>query len=134
MPGPVEHYGEKIVELVNKGEIKEKTVDSSVRRLLLLLERTGAFEDPLQIPEKELENPDDQILVRQAAAESMVLLKNNGLLPLNEEKLESIALIGPNAATAMIMGGGSAQLVPQYVVSPLEAFKNRFEHLSLIHI
>ena len=133
MPGPVEHYGEKIVELVNKGEIKEKTVDSSVRRLLLLLERTGAFEDPLQIPEKELENPDDQILVRQAAAESMVLLKNNGLLPLNEEKLESIALIGPNAATAMIMGGGSAQLVPQYVVSPLEAFKNRFEHCEIVY-
>jgi len=133
MPGPVEHYGEKIVELVNSGEINEETVNSSVCRLLLLLERTGAFEDPLQIPERELENPDDRILVRQAAAESMVLLKNDGLLPLNTEKLKSIALIGPNAATAMIMGGGSAQLVPQYVVSPLEAFKNRFEHCEIVY-
>ena len=133
MPGPVEHYGEKIVELVNSGEIDETTLDSSVRRLLLLLERTGAFEDPLQIPERELENPDDRILVRKAAAESMVLLKNDGLLPFNEEELKSIALIGPNAATAMIMGGGSAQLVPQYVVSPLEAFKNRFENCEIVY-
>ena len=133
MPGPVEHYGEKIVELVNNGEIDEKTVDTSVRRLLLLLERTGAFEDPLQIPERELENPDDHILVRQAAAESMVLLKNDGLLPFKEEEIKNIALIGPNAATAMIMGGGSAQLVPQYVVSPLEAFKNRFENCEIVY-
>ena len=133
MPGPVEHYGEKIVELVNSGEIDEMTLDSSVRRLLLLLERTGAFEDPLQIPERELENPDDRILVRKAAAESMVLLKNDGLLPFNEEELKSIALIGPNAATAMIMGGGSAQLVPQYVVSPLEAFENRFENCEIVY-
>ena len=133
MPGPVEHYGEKIVELVNNGEIDEKTVDTSVRRLLLLLERTGAFEDPLQIPERELENPDDHILVRQAAAESMVLLKNDDLLPFKEEEIKNIALIGPNAATAMIMGGGSAQLVPQYVVSPLEAFKNRFENCEIVY-
>ena len=133
MPGPVEYYGEKIVELVKTGEIDEKTVNSSVRRLLLLLERTGAFEDPLQISEVELDNPDDQILVREAAAESMVLLKNDGLLPLNEEKLKRIALIGPNAATAMIMGGGSAQLVPQYVVSPLEAFKNRLQHCEIVY-
>ena len=133
MPGPVEHYGEKIVELVNNGEIDEKTVDTSVRRLLLLLERTGAFEDPLQIPERELENPDDHILVRKAAAESMVLLKNDGLLPFKEEEIKNIALIGPNAATAMIMGGGSAQLVPQYVVSPLEAFKNRFENCEIVY-
>ena len=72
-------------------------------------------------------------MVRQAAAESMVLLKNDDLLPFKEEEIKNIALIGPNAATAMIMGGGSAQLVPQYVVSPLEAFKNRFENCEIVY-
>ena len=69
MPGPVSHYGEKIVEAVNSGELDEEIVNSSVRRLLLLLERTGAFEDPLQVPEKELDNAAVQILVRTDAAE-----------------------------------------------------------------
>tara|TARA_B100000029_G_scaffold16661_1_gene17057 strand:- start:352 stop:2901 length:2550 start_codon:yes stop_codon:yes gene_type:complete len=133
MPGPVSHYGEKIVEAVNSGELDEEIVNSSVRRLLLLLERTGAFEDPLQVPEKELDNPEDQILVRKAAAESMVLLKNEGLLPLEIKKSATVALIGPNAATAMIMGGGSAQLVPQYVVSPLESFKNRLKDCKILY-
>ena len=133
MPGPVSHYGEKIVEAVNSGELDEEIVNSSVHRLLLLLERTGAFEDPLQVPERELDNPDDKILVRKAAAESMVLLKNDGLLPIELKETETIALIGPNAATAMIMGGGSAQLVPQYVVSPLESFKNRLPNNEVLY-
>ena len=90
IPWPVYHYGEKIVYAVNSGELDEEIVNSSVHRLLLLLERTGAFEDPLQVPERELDNPDDKILVRKAAAESMVLLKNDGLLPI-ESKKQAIA-------------------------------------------
>ncbi len=49
-----------------------------------------------------------------------MLLKNDGLLPLDPASCGRLALIGPNAATARIMGGGSAQLNPHYSISPLE--------------
>jgi beta-glucosidase len=54
----------------------------------------------------------------------MVLLKNEGLLPL-KKNIKKLAVIGPNAKNAQIIGGGSASLMPHYQVQPLEAFKAR---------
>ena len=53
-----------------------------------------------------------------------MLLKNNGVLPLHPEAGSTIAIIGPNAATAQIMGGGSAQINPHYRVTPLDALRD----------
>ena len=53
----------------------------------------------------------------------MVLLKNEGLLPL-KKNIKKLAVIGPNAKNAQIIGGGSASLMPHYQVQPLEAFKD----------
>ncbi|MEE2768360.1 MAG: glycoside hydrolase family 3 C-terminal domain-containing protein [Actinomycetota bacterium] len=125
MPGPGHHYGDRLVEAVQAGNIDESVLDAAVRRLLLLLQRTGAFDDPLDQPEQQLDEPDHRALARQAATESMVLLTNNGALPFQTSTLESLAVIGPNAATAVIMGGGSAQLLPQHTTSPLEALTRR---------
>ena len=61
--------------------------------------------------------------LRAAAAAGMVLIKNDGLLPLDMSSLKQVALIGPNAATARTLGGGSATVFPPYVVSPLDGLR-----------
>jgi beta-glucosidase len=66
---------------------------------------------------------EDKALMRKVAADSIVLLKNkDNLLPLklNEHNIKKIAIIGPNAKLAVISGGGSAALKPNYVVTPYE--------------
>ncbi|HET9918783.1 MAG TPA: glycoside hydrolase family 3 C-terminal domain-containing protein, partial [Ktedonobacteraceae bacterium] len=99
----------------------ETTLDESVRRLLRLFDRVGLLEHPESAPEQAIDRPPHRALAREAAAEGMVLLKNDsGILPLQREQLSSLAIIGPNAKIARIMGGGSARVNPHYAVSPYE--------------
>jgi len=93
-------YGE-LKGLVESGEINEETLNISVRRILLAKFRVGLSEKPFIVSEKRAEkiHTSENIKHAQAIAEeSIVLLKNNNqLLPLNKNKLKSIAVIGPNA-------------------------------------
>ncbi|MDG2427288.1 MAG: glycoside hydrolase family 3 protein [Acidimicrobiales bacterium] len=131
MPGPGQWYGELLVKAVIAGEVPEERIDRAVGRLLRLLERTDALAEPHHHPEKELEEPAHRALVRRAAAEGFVLLKNEPvddagpLLPFDPSQISRLAVIGPNAATAMIMGGGSAALVAQHETAPLDAIRDR---------
>ena len=125
MPGPPRWYGDRLVEAVEAGEVPESVVDGAVRRLLLLAERTRTFEEPHDREERQLDEPAHRSLARRASAEAMVLLKNDRILPLAVDRLASLAVIGPNAATAMVMGGGSAALVAQHETSPLDALVAR---------
>ncbi len=133
MPGPGRFYGARLVEAVENGEVPEGVIDEAVKRLLLLLERTNAFEEPLNQPEETLDVSAHRELARTAATEAMVLLKNNDVLPFKMESISSLAVIGPNAAGAMLMGGGSASLVPQYEITPVEALKERLSPQTEIH-
>jgi beta-glucosidase len=75
---------------------------------------------PFDGPEGVLDTPEVRALLRTASADATVLLKNQKqLLPL-DSKLQKIAVIGPNAKTPVVSGGGSASLRPTYAVSPLE--------------
>ena len=125
MPGPPRWYGGRLVEAVEAGEVPESVVDAAVRRLLLLAERTRTFEEPHDREERQLDESAHRSLARRVSAEAMVLLKNDRILPLAVDRLASLAVIGPNAATAMIMGGGSAALVAQHETSPLDALVAR---------
>jgi Beta-glucosidase-related glycosidases len=120
MPGPTRDRGEKLVAAVKAGEVSPETVRESARRILRLFERIGALDDPTIAPEQAIDKPEHRALIRRAGAEGSVLLKNNGVLPLDKGKIETIAMIGPNAQTAQIMGGGSAQVNAHYRISPYE--------------
>lgn len=120
MPGPTRDRGAKLVAAVEAGEVAAATVRERAGNVLRLIERVGAFEDPEIRPERAIDRPEHRALIRRAGAEGMVLLKNEGVLPLGEGSLGNIAVVGPNAATARIMGGGSAQLNAHYRVSPLD--------------
>jgi beta-glucosidase len=121
MPGPGVWRGEKLLQAVQNGEVTEATIDMSVRRILRLLEKSGLFEHPVEEPEQAINLPEHRALIRAAAAEGIVLLKNaSNVLPLQREALRSLAIIGPNAKTARIMAGGSAQVNAYYAISPFD--------------
>jgi beta-glucosidase len=120
MPGPTRDRGEKLVAAVRAGEVDAATVRERARNVLRLIARIGALGEPTIEPERAVDRPEHRALIRRAGAEGTVLLANDGILPLDPARCGRLALIGPNAAVAQIMGGGSAQLNPHYRVSPLE--------------
>lgn len=116
MPGPTRDRGQKLVDAVNAREVSRETIRTRALNVLRLLERTGALDDHAPSGERAEDRPEHRALIRQAGAEGAVLLKNDGILPLSGTG--TVAVIGPNAKVAQIMGGGSAQLNPHYRVTP----------------
>jgi beta-glucosidase len=116
--------GQKLLDAVERGEVMEAAVDTSVRRLLQLLVKADLFEHAETGPEQDTDLPEHHALIREAGAEGIVLLKNEQqALPLQREQLTSIAVIGPNAHVAQIMGGGSAQVNAHYAITPFEGIE-----------
>ncbi len=118
MPGPEGPWGAALVEAVRDGRIAEDIVDNKVRRILRLATRVGALGGEGPDPLSDVE--DGVAFAREAAVESMVLLENRDELPWDRSALESLAVIGNNAEHARTQGGGSATVLPERTVSPLE--------------
>ena len=126
MPGPARVMGDKLLKAVNEGHVSEQVIDDKVRRILRIIIKSGAFENPEEAPEKAVDKPEHRRLARETAAEGIVLLKNErNVLPLDEQRIKSLAVIGPNAKVARIMGGGSSQVNPHYAVTPWEGISKR---------
>ena len=111
--------------------MSEAAVDEKVWRMLSLLDRVGALHAPDAGPEQSIDDPEDRAVARQAAAESFVLLQNHGsVLPVapraGAPEPPLLAVIGPNAALAMIQGGGSARVSQFPPVTPLAGLRERF--------
>jgi beta-glucosidase len=123
MPGPARDRGDKLAQAVKDGRVAAETVKSAARRILVLLERVGAFADPAMHEERAEDRPHHRALIRKLGAEGAVLLKNDGILPLDKSALDRIAVLGPNAEEARVMGGGSAQINAHYKVSPLQGIR-----------
>lgn len=133
MPGPARFYGRKLGQAVRDGLVEEHLLDAAAQRLLSVFDRIGALDDE-PVPPLSIDRAEHRVLARQAATESMVLLKNEGILPLQMNGLHTLAVIGPNAMKARIMGGGSAQLQPHYRTTPLEALQARLgDQVTIIH-
>lgn len=129
MPGPTLFRGAQLSAGVAAGTVDEEAVDRSVRRLLVAMQRTGAFE-PASDDEGESDTRERRELARRAAAAGMVLLKNDAvghspLLPLRAEAFGRVAVLGHNADSVTILGGGSAAVSPYDVVTPLDALRER---------
>ncbi len=95
-----ENYAE-LVRLVQEGKVSEELINQSVRRILTVKFKAGLFEKPypdIANLKKRVHLPAHVELAQRIAEESIILLQNdNNLLPLNPDKLKSIAVIGPNA-------------------------------------
>lgn len=125
MPGPARWMATEVVKkALENGSLTESALDDKVRRLLGVLEKAGLLENPSPLQEERGEDrPEHRAVMREAAREAIVLLKNQGVLPLKQVK--SIAVIGPHAARANILGGGSSSVNPHYAVSPLAGIRSR---------
>jgi beta-glucosidase len=120
MPGPAPAWGDLLVAAVRAGEVPEADIDRKVLRMLALAERVGALagSEPQAIP------PIDGIaFAREAAAEGAVLVRNENELPWDAATLSRVAVIGHNAREARTQGGGSATVIPERIVSPLDGIR-----------
>ena len=103
--------GNKLKEAVQAGRVSKAELDDHVRRVLRSEFASGIVDDPVKKSVVDVEGGLETS--RHIAEQSSVLLKNErGILPLDRAELRSIAVIGPNANTSMISGGGSAQVDP----------------------
>ena len=131
MPGPGNVWGDQLFAAVSEGKVKEELIDDKVRRILNIANFSKRFENPTNKPEQSNNSEEHKRLLKKAAASGMVLLKNNDLLPL-KSNVKNLAIIGPNAKEAQIIGGGSASLKPHYQAHPLEAFQNKLgDHTNI---
>ncbi|MFJ2152697.1 glycoside hydrolase family 3 protein [Streptomyces microflavus] len=125
MPGPRTVYGEALADAVRAGEVDEKIVDLAVRNILLLAARVGALESaPPAVPAAALPaTVDGDALAREIARRSFVLVRNevrDGADALPLVPGTTVALSGALARDARVLGGGSALVFPDHVVSPLD--------------
>jgi beta-glucosidase len=113
MPGPRTRRVKNVVDAVRSGDLDEALLDESVRRILRIV-----FKGAGTPKRGTFDNAAHHNLARRIAAEGMVLLKNNGLLPLKDQG--HIAVIGRAAETAHFQGGGSSHINPTRVDNPLK--------------
>jgi beta-glucosidase len=118
-------FYEGAIEAVRSGRLQESEIDAPVKRLLALKFRMGLFENPrrpdLSRAAVEVARVDHRAAVLTASRESLVLLQNDGVLPLDPAKVRSIAVVGPNADDDLQQLGDWSLGSPQH---PPEAGKH----------
>ncbi|HSW40778.1 MAG TPA: glycoside hydrolase family 3 C-terminal domain-containing protein [Acidobacteriota bacterium] len=130
MPGK-QYLGEALLKAAARGEVSEQLIDQRVREIL----RVRLAIKP--VPENEANQvmtsqPAQQKIAYDVAAKSIVLLKNDGVLPLRLQNKPVIAVIGANAVQTMATGGLGAGVKTLYEITPLEGLKNRIGERALI--
>jgi beta-glucosidase len=115
-------YREYLKEALDQGLLQVKDIDRALERVLSSRFRLGEFDPPETVPyssigKDKLDSKENRDLALEVAQKSIVLLKNDGVLPLNKDKIRSIAVIGPNAAEPQL---GNYSGWPNIQIGPLE--------------
>ena len=140
MPGPGGPWQDKLLRAVEEGLVAESVIDDKVERIVRLGQRVGAVgRDPRalhavaqpQAPDALHSTPETRALLRETVARSIVVLGNDGTLPLNPAAVRSIALVGPAAVDPFVQGGGSAFVQPPYASTPEAAIREAFPNAQL---
>ena len=122
MPGPARVFGAALKTAVEAGEVSEAVIDDHALRVLQLIARCGLLDGNPKTARAQSHGPAHRKLARRAAAKAMVLLRNeDAILPLGEAR--SVAVIGALADYPALQGGGSSQVTPERIVSPLEGLR-----------
>ncbi|KAI1871966.1 uncharacterized protein JN550_004169 [Neoarthrinium moseri] len=114
---------EKVLQALHDGKLLKEDIDRAAENVLTLVDRTKGNDMSEEAAEREDNREETRLLIRQAGAEGLTLLKNEGnILPINP-KTARVAVIGPNANRAIAGGGGSASLNPYYNTLPLDSIR-----------
>jgi beta-glucosidase len=118
--------GEKLIAAVEAGHIALFFIDRACRNILRTQYRFACAADPVSAYPMEIVACAEHIaLAREAAAKSITLLENNGILPLDIRTTHRIALLGKLASLENTGDRGSSRVRPPYVITPLQALQNR---------
>ncbi|NDW13295.1 glycosyl hydrolase [Bacteroides sp. 214] len=111
------------LKLIESGEFSTKELDDKVRRVLRLGFRTAMNKEK---PMGSLNSPEHNLAGRKIAEEGIVLLQNKGgVLPIDLDRTQKIAVIGENAIKMMTVGGGSSSLKVRHETSPLDGIREK---------
>ncbi|WP_312825998.1 glycoside hydrolase family 3 C-terminal domain-containing protein [Epilithonimonas sp.] len=112
------------LDLIKSGKVGTKELDDKVTRILNLAYKTTMNKNK---PFGNVASEDHKAVAKQVGEEGIVLLKNqNNILPIDLNKVKTIAVIGENAIKMMTVGGGSSSLKVKYETLPLDGIKSRF--------
>ncbi|HTO01547.1 MAG TPA: beta-glucosidase [Microthrixaceae bacterium] len=138
MPGPAKYMGSTLAELVTSGELQESILDAMVTRILSTYEKLGLLDAGPRPEESSVEVAAHRTVLRRAAQEAIVLLRNEPvdgapLLPLSPT-VRRVAVIGPNADVPAALGGGSALVNPHRVSTVLDGLREALgDDVEIVH-
>jgi beta-glucosidase len=130
-PFDTAHLANPFLEGLKSGKYPMSVLDDKVSRHLYVMFELNLIHDPAitpaadTTPKPELSTKAHQETSRKVAEESIVLLKNEKILPLNPAKLKTIAIIGVNAVTKFAGGGGAANVKAPYEITAMAGISNR---------
>jgi beta-glucosidase len=104
------YFGSSLKQALQNGQVSEARLDDMVHRILRAMFAAGLFDHPAAT--QPINAVADAAIAQEIEEQGAVLLKNTGMLPLDDTKLASIAVIGSHADVAVLSGGGSAQVTP----------------------
>ena len=121
MPGS-RFMGQALIDSVKAGKVNEAVIDQRVREILRVrfTVKPIAKEDANRLP---VGNPEEMTTALERGRRSIVLLKNENLLPIDCKRIKSIAVIGENAVTMMALGGVGAGVKTRQEITPLEGLQ-----------
>jgi len=128
MPGPKDYRVQSVIQAVKSGELDEAILNQSVERLLqIIFKSKETFKGNIK-----LDIDKHHKLARNVASEGIVLLKNNGILPI--KTASSIAVIGRTAKEPHFQGGGSSHVHPTRVDVPFVELQKLAKESELIYV
>ncbi|HEV2136430.1 MAG TPA: glycoside hydrolase family 3 C-terminal domain-containing protein [Terracidiphilus sp.] len=132
-----DHDYKAYVDAVRQGYLSESAIDTALIRLFTARMRLGMFDPPEMVPyskisESELNSPEHREFARKLADEAMVLLKNDGTLPLKSD-VRRIAVVGPLADQTRVLLGNYTG-IPTHTVSIMEGLKAAFPNAKINYV
>jgi beta-glucosidase len=132
MPHIPGKYPQELSDAIASREVITETLDGAVKRVLQTKLAAGLLDDYPPGDPSAVCSQEHRDLALEVAQKSIVLLKNEGdILPLNENELGAIALIGPSADVAQLDGIGSSVVEPCYAVTPRQGIENRVAGVAI---
>ncbi len=126
MPGPARMFGPALAAAAADGQVDPAWVNEQAQRLLRFVDRVQGFDSPMADVESVVDLPEHRAVMREAAGQSIVLLKNDDqALPIDTSAI--VALIGHQAGRLQLYGGGSAQLQPHYRDCLIQCLQERLD-------